>query len=98
MQITEYANDKSLALAVRTQVVVMDLVDRAGRRLREERGQTAIEYAGILAFIGVLFAAIFTTHLDNAITRWANKLIHTIDGQGGGGGGGGGNGGKGGGG
>jgi Flp pilus assembly pilin Flp len=87
--ITEYASDKSLALAVRTQVTVMDLFDRAGRRLREDRGQTAIEYAGILAFIGVLFAAIFATHLDDAITRWANKLITAIDGQGGGGGGGG---------
>jgi Flp pilus assembly pilin Flp len=70
---------QSLELAVRTQTAVMDLVDRMAQRLRDEEGQTAVEYAGILAFIGILFVALFATHLNKQIGTWVGDVVNAIN-------------------
>jgi Flp pilus assembly pilin Flp len=77
--ITTQASDKSLELAVRTQYAVMDFVEDVVRRLKDPRGQTVVEYAGILAFVGVIFAALFATPLKSKIGDWVNKVINEID-------------------
>jgi Flp pilus assembly pilin Flp len=77
--ITNQAQEMSLELAVRTQYAVTDLLERLGERLRRQEGQTVVEYAGILAFVGVIFAALFATHLKDKIGDWVNHVIHAID-------------------
>ena len=67
--------DKSLALAVNTQTIVMSIVDgvkegvkdRAERLRDEERGVAAVEYAGVLLIVGLIFAGIFALHLPTEV-------------------------------
>jgi Flp pilus assembly pilin Flp len=87
--IATHVQDKSLALAVWAQNAVTEVVDATRRRMREERGQTAIEYAGILALVGLLFVAIFALNLDDKVKSWGQKVIDAIDNGSGSGGGGG---------
>jgi Flp pilus assembly pilin Flp len=70
---------QSLELAVRTQTAVLDLLHRVEQRMRDEEGQTAVEYAGILAFIGILFVALFATHLDKQIGTWVGSVVKAIN-------------------
>jgi Flp pilus assembly pilin Flp len=77
--ITTQAQDKSLELAVRAEYAVMDLFERIAERLRDEEGQTAIEYAGILAFVGLCFFGIFQAHIGTKVAGWAAKVVEKID-------------------
>jgi Flp pilus assembly pilin Flp len=77
--IIEAANDKSLELAVRTQFAVDGAAERLAERMRDDEGQTAIEYAGILAFVGVIFAALFKAHVVSAVTHWASQVVSKIN-------------------
>jgi Flp pilus assembly pilin Flp len=67
------------------------------RRLREESGQAAVEYGGILAVIALIFVALFALNLDTTISNAVKDAVNSILGNGGGGGGGAGGGGGGGG-
>jgi Flp pilus assembly pilin Flp len=78
-EITTRAQDKSLDLAVRTQNAVTRLVERTVARLRDDEGQTIVEYAAILVFVGVLFAALMATPLKDKIGSWAKAVIDKID-------------------
>jgi hypothetical protein len=69
-------NDMSLELAVRTQLAVTDLVERARERLVREEGQAAAEYLGIILVVAAIIGAIFATGLGNSIFT---KLKSTID-------------------
>jgi Flp pilus assembly pilin Flp len=78
-EITTQAQEKSLELAVRTQNAVTRLVERTVARMRDEEGQTIVEYAAILVFVGVLFAALMATPLKTKIGDWAKAVIDKID-------------------
>jgi len=80
-------------MALRTAVRVQGLL----RRLREESGQAAVEYGGILAVIALIFVALFALNLDTTISNAVKDAVNSILGTGGGGGGGAGGGGGGGG-
>jgi Flp pilus assembly pilin Flp len=80
-------------MALRTAVRVQGLL----RRLREESGQAAVEYGGILAVIALIFVALFALNLDSTISNAVKDAVNSILGNGGGGGGGAGGGGGGGG-
>jgi Flp pilus assembly pilin Flp len=79
--------DKSLALAVNTQTIVMSIVDgvkegvkdRAERLRDEERGVAAVEYAGVLLIVGLIFAGIFALHLPTEVKKWANTVVENIN-------------------
>jgi Flp pilus assembly pilin Flp len=80
-----YLQDKSVALAVHTQNGVEALV--AGvqqrmreqeRRMRDETGQTAVEYAGILVLIALLIGAVFALNLNDKIQAWGKDAINSI--------------------
>lgn len=77
--VSDKAQETSLELAVRTQYAVMDRLERVGERLRRQEGQTVVEYAGILAFVGVIFAALFATPLKNEIGVWVKHVIKAIN-------------------
>jgi Flp pilus assembly pilin Flp len=77
--ITNQAQDKSLELAVRTRNAAVLWVHRAVERLREQEGQTAIEYAGILALVAVIFIGIFHAGIAHAVATWAKSVVDTIN-------------------
>ena len=47
-------------------------------RLREESGQTAVEYAGILALLAVVFAALFAADIDGKISKAVGPAVDKI--------------------
>ena len=79
-------------MALRSAVRVQGFV----RRLRDESGQAAVEYGGILAVIALIFVALFALNLDTTISNAVKDAVNSILGNGGGGAGGGGGGGGGG--
>jgi Flp pilus assembly pilin Flp len=87
--ISAYLQDKSVALAVHAQNGVSAVfggvasgisggVREHRRRLRDETGQTAVEYAGILLLIALIIAAVFALGLDAKIKAWGNDAINSI--------------------
>jgi Flp pilus assembly pilin Flp len=61
-------------ISIRTAVALQNLV----MRLREERGQTAVEYAGILALLAVVFAALFAADIDGKIKAAVGPAVEKI--------------------
>jgi Flp pilus assembly pilin Flp len=61
-------------ISIRTAVALQNLV----YRLREERGQTAVEYAGILALLAVVFAALFAADIDGKIKAAVGPAVEKI--------------------
>ena len=66
--------DSMQDIAIRTTVVVQNLI----YRMREERGQTAVEYAGILALIAIVFGALFAADIDGKIRDKVGPAVSDI--------------------
>jgi Flp pilus assembly pilin Flp len=64
-------------IAIRLAVAIQNLP----ARLRDEEGQTAVEYAGILAVIALIFVALFkmnlATDITGAISKALKDILHT---------------------
>ena len=79
--IASQLQDKSVALAVHTQVMVASLVEGARgavERMRDEEGQGAVEYAGILVIVGLIFIGLFSLGIPGKVHDWANKAVDAI--------------------
>ena len=81
--------DKSLEFAVRTETIVnsvwgafKDHMADAPRRMREERGVAAVEYAGVLLIVGLIFAGIFALNLPGNVAKWAKKVVTVVNTEG----------------
>jgi Flp pilus assembly pilin Flp len=61
-------------ISIRTAVAVQNLV----HRLREERGQTAIEYVGILVLLALVFAALIAADIDGQIEKKVGPAVKDI--------------------
>ena len=62
-------------ISIRTAVAIQNLF----LRMRdEEEGQTAVEYAGILALIAVIFAALFLADIDGKIKDAVGPAVDKI--------------------
>jgi Flp pilus assembly pilin Flp len=61
-------------ISIRTAVAIQNLV----YRLREERGQTAVEYAGILLLVAVIFGVLFAADIDGQIEKKLKPAITDI--------------------
>ena len=61
-------------IAIRLAVAVQSL----HARMREQEGQTAVEYAGILAVIALIFVALFKMNLGNEITSAIGDALKDI--------------------
>jgi Flp pilus assembly pilin Flp len=63
-------------IAIRLAVAIENLP----ARLRDEEGQTAVEYAGILAVIALIFLALFKLDLagdiGGAVEKAVNQILH----------------------
>jgi hypothetical protein len=56
-------------------------VDTLAERARENRGQTAAEYMGVLLVVSVIIAAVSTTEIGAEIKRQVMALVKKIGGQ-----------------
>lgn len=65
-------------LTTRTAVALQNTTYELGRRLREERGQTAAEYMGIIVLVAAIIAGIFTTNVDTFIGEKIKALVTNI--------------------
>ena len=62
-------------ISIRTAVAIQNL----SLRMRdEEEGQTAVEYAGILALIAVIFVALFLADIDGKIKDAVGPAVDKI--------------------
>jgi Flp pilus assembly pilin Flp len=69
-------SELSLEAYVRIHTVVSGLLERA----RENRGQTAAEYMGVLLVVSVIIAGVAQTHIGDQIVEKMKSLIDDIAG------------------
>lgn len=68
----------ALDLTVRTENFMRDMVDSLAARMRDERGQTAAEYLGVLVVVSVIIAAVSQTTVGDDIKGWITETIRKI--------------------
>jgi len=67
-------------------VGMLSTLDSLAQRSREDRGQTAAEYMGVLLVVSAIIAAVATTDIGEEIKTQAVRLVQKIAGAGGEGG------------
>lgn len=75
--------NQMIRLAVATEMLKMDLAERAATavdRARDEEGQTAAEYLGIVLVVSVIIAAIAGSGIGDQIVTKIGELIDKIAG------------------
>jgi Flp pilus assembly pilin Flp len=70
------AQDTGREIAVRTRVALHDLAERA----KDQQGQTAAEYMGILLIVSLIIAALITAGVAGDIAGKVDELIGKIGG------------------
>ena len=70
--------DTTLEAAVRTQNFFTDLAAAVKERAAEDRGQTAVEYVGILVVIALIFAAITALGIPGKVKTAAGDALKDI--------------------
>jgi phosphoribosyl-dephospho-CoA transferase len=78
--ITDRTEALSRELAIRTRVAISDLVHAVTERAREQRGQTAAEYMGILLVVAVIIGALIASNVDGEIADAAKTMVGKIAG------------------
>lgn len=73
-------SDQALEMVVRTENFVRDLIETMGERAREERGQTAAEYLGVLVVVSVIIAVVSKTGVGDQIEKAISKVVTNIAG------------------
>jgi hypothetical protein len=71
----------SRELAIRARVAMQDVAGRTRdlvERARDERGQTAAEYMGVLLLVSLIIAALFTSSIGDWITNGVGDLVNDI--------------------
>jgi pilus assembly protein Flp/PilA len=79
--ITTSAQDTARELAIRAHVALHDVAGRArelAERSKEERGQTAAEYMGVLLVVSVIIAAVAASGVGNWIRDAIEDLVGLI--------------------
>jgi Flp pilus assembly pilin Flp len=65
-------------LSYRTVVALQNMKLAVEERMKDEEGQTAVEYAGILALIATIFVLLFGLGLDNTISTAVKNAVSKI--------------------
>jgi Flp pilus assembly pilin Flp len=76
--ITDRTEELTRELAIRTRVAISDLVHAVGERAREQRGQTAAEYMGILLIVAMIIGALFSLGVHTMIKDAVEGFINNI--------------------
>lgn len=61
-------------------VGMLSTIDTLGERARENRGQTAAEYMGVLLVVAAVIAAVSTSDIGNEIKTQAVRLVKKVAG------------------
>lgn len=69
------------SLYVQVMTFATVLSQRLEERARDEQGQTAAEYLGIIVLVGLILSAIFLLDLDGDISVKIGSVIDGITGQ-----------------
>jgi hypothetical protein len=70
--------DRTEALAIRTWIALSGAGRAGAERAREQRGQTAAEYMGLLFVIALIIGALISVGVPGTIADAANGLIEDI--------------------
>jgi Flp pilus assembly pilin Flp len=73
---------KSVELAVRTENALVEMGEKLVARMREQRGQTAAEYLGVIVVIAVIVLALAKSKIGEEIGGKIKDLIGQIAGGG----------------
>jgi Flp pilus assembly pilin Flp len=76
--ITDRTEELAREAAIRTWVALYNLPGALAQRAREQRGQTAAEYMGILLIVALIIGALVGLDVDGKIARAADTLIGNI--------------------
>ncbi len=69
---------KSTELAVQIQQTMTEMFAAMARRMRDERGQTATEYVGIILVVVAIIGAIVASGIGSQITGKITQAINSI--------------------
>jgi pilus assembly protein Flp/PilA len=78
--ITTTINDASVELQVRTLNRLRSFLEGQMERMREERGQTAAEYLGVLVVVSVIIALVSQTQVGKEISDSISTVVGKIAG------------------
>jgi Flp pilus assembly pilin Flp len=70
--------DRTEALAIRTWVALSGAGHALAERAREQRGQTAAEYMGILLIVALIIGALVSLDVDGKISGYVGDFIDNI--------------------
>jgi Flp pilus assembly pilin Flp len=76
--ITDRTEALARELAIRTRVAMSDLPRAVAERMREQRGQTAAEYMGILLIVALIIGALVSLDVDGKISTAVGDFIENI--------------------
>jgi Flp pilus assembly pilin Flp len=76
--ITDRTEELTRELAIRTRVAMSDLVHAVTERAREQRGQTAAEYMGLLLIVAMIIGALFSLGVHTMIRDAVEGFINNI--------------------
>jgi Flp pilus assembly pilin Flp len=76
--ITDRTEALARELAIRTRVAMSDLPRVVAERMREQRGQTAAEYMGILLIVALIIGALVSLDVDGKISTAVGDFIENI--------------------
>jgi hypothetical protein len=78
--ITDRTEELARELAIRTRVAMSGLVQAVSDRAREQRGQTAAEYMGILLIVALIIGFMVALKLHEDIANAAQGFVNNIKG------------------
>lgn len=78
--ITDRTEELARELAIRTRVAMDNVAHAVTERAREQRGQTAAEYMGILLIVALIIGALVSLKLHETISKAAEGFVNDIKG------------------
>jgi len=76
--ITDRSEELARELAIRTRIAMGNVAHAVGERAREQRGQTAAEYMGILLIVALIIGALVSLDVDGKIKTAVGDFIDNI--------------------
>ena len=78
--IVQRTEEVARELGIHARITLDNLLHAVGERAREQRGQTAAEYMGILLVVAVIIGALIAADVDGKIAKAAGDMVDKIAG------------------
>jgi Flp pilus assembly pilin Flp len=76
--ITDRSEELARELAIRTRVAMSNMSHAVAERMREQRGQTAAEYMGLLLIVALIIGALVSLGVHTMIRDAVEGFINNI--------------------